>query len=78
MPNKPTQLPPTTSGPIHNVPCPNCGKGNSFSGHAEMIDTGSVFTCDHCRLPMQVQAVSLVKVLHLRKPVGAVTRIKKG
>lgn len=75
---KPTALPPVTSGPINAVPCPNCGKPNSFAGHHELIDTGSVFTCDHCQQAFQICGVRMMKFISLRKPVGPVTRIKKG
>lgn len=74
---KQQQLPPVTSGPVNAVPCPNCGKPNSFAGHHEMIDTGHVFDCDHCKQPMQICGVRSVKIISVRKPVGSVTRIKR-
>jgi transcription elongation factor Elf1 len=77
MPPKQQPLPPTTSGPANRVPCPHCGKPNSFAGHGEMIATGNTFTCDHCHLPMQIAGVQMMKVIHVRKPQGQVTAIKR-
>jgi hypothetical protein len=71
-------LPATTHGPVNRVPCPNCGKPNNFSGQHEMLDVGVVYTCDHCKQPMQIAAVQSVKLVYVRKPSGSVSRIKRG
>lgn len=73
---KQQQMPPVTTGPIDKVPCPNCGKVNNFHGHHEMIDTGTVFMCDHCKLPMQICGIRQIKVISLRKPVGQVSSVR--
>lgn len=76
-PPPPVTIPPITSGPVDRVPCCNCGKPNNFRGHHEMLDTGSVFACDYCRLPMQVVRVQDIKFVSVRKPRGGVSTIKK-
>lgn len=69
-------LPSVTTGAVDRVPCCHCGKPNNFRGHAEMLDAGSVFTCDHCRKPMQIVQVKTVQVISVRAPRGQVSRIK--
>lgn len=76
MAKKPLQLPPVTQGPQNAVPCCHCGKPNNFAGHAEMLENGNVFKCDHCGNPMQVCRVQTVRFVAVRKPIGQFDRIQ--
>lgn len=66
----PNQLPPITQGAVNRVPCPACGKPNNFLGHAEVLETGNIFKCDHCKSPMEVAGVKMVKLVMLRRPAA--------
>ena len=78
MPPKPPApaLPQITTGIVDRVPCCHCGKPNNFRGHHEMLDTGSVFACDHCHRPMQIVRVQEVKMVSVRAPRGAVSPVR--
>jgi predicted RNA-binding Zn-ribbon protein involved in translation (DUF1610 family) len=63
------QLPPTTQGRLEAVPCPHCGKTNSFATVAseQLLDTGHEFDCDHCGGMMEVVAITPVTMVKVRK-----------
>jgi hypothetical protein len=74
----PPQQPQTQSvqGPKNRVPCPTCGKPNNFMRVDELLEVGNVFTCDHCKKPMQIAGVKNVTFVAVRKPGpgGAIQR----
>lgn len=75
MANRPAPLPSTTSGPIHQVPCPHCGKPNDFRAlkSQQLIDTGHQMYCDHCGRSMEVVRIATVEVVSVRRdPSGKV------
>jgi NAD-dependent SIR2 family protein deacetylase len=55
-------------GPIDRVPCPACGKPNNFRRVDEMLEVGNLFTCDHCKKPMQIAGVRDVRFVAVRRP----------
>lgn len=68
------QLPPGTSqrtvqGPIHQVPCPHCGKPNDFRTlkGQQLLDTGHCMFCDHCGRSMEVVKIATVEFLVVRR-----------
>jgi len=66
-PQQPPQVPLST-GPIDRVPCPHCGKPNNFRRVDEMLETGNIFGCDHCKREMQVRGVRDVRMVAVSKP----------
>jgi len=65
-----------TSGPMHKVPCPHCGKDLNFSAHAgeelggtgwgdQALEVGATIDCDHCDRQSKVAAVQRVTVVKL-------------
>ena len=65
----PQQQPPpaTTSGPIHGVPCPHCGKLNDFREVREELDKGLAVSCDVCNRMIEVVGVQPVTVVRVRR-----------
>lgn len=67
MPPK-QQIPPTTKGPQHAVPCPYCGQHNDFRELQEhRVEQGDFAECDKCSGVMEVVAVQPVTVVHVRR-----------
>lgn len=73
------QLPPTVQGRLEAVPCPHCGKKNSFATVAseQLLDTGHEFDCDHCGQMMEVVAIQPVTLVTVRKSLrqSGMTRV---
>jgi len=79
MANKPPIAAQSTKGPIHAVPCPNCGKTNNFSELDHTLTEsdqslgqddpggGNKYSCDHCAGLMRVVAVQRVTFLTVRQ-----------
>lgn len=62
------QLPPTTTGPKHAVPCPSCGAPQDFrelDGH--QIDTGDFPACDRCDSVMEIVRIQPVTMVVVRR-----------
>jgi len=81
--------PPTTSGPLHAVPCPHCGKHNDLRELASqnLLDTGHRITCGsikgddvrsgYCGRIFQVtriQPITIVQVRPLHQTPGMALR----
>jgi len=67
MPPK-QQIPPTTKGPQHAVPCPTCGHPNDFRELNEhRAETGDFAECDRCSAVMEIVAMQNVTVVHVRR-----------
>ena len=65
-----------TSGAIHRVPCPHCGRPNNFRDLRPMdgagwgsygLEPGAVISCDSCGKRMQVTGVQDVTVVTVRQ-----------
>lgn len=75
---------PTTNGPIHAVRCPHCGKGNDFRDmqSQQLLDTGGVIECDHCRRFMEVVGIKPITVITVRQAsqqaIAGATRANPG
>src|SRR5687767_10182712 len=61
-----------TGGPIDNVRCPNCGRGNDFRelDSEQLLDTGHTMVCDHCMRLMQVTSIRMIKVVQVAQYFG--------
>jgi len=69
MANQPgPRLPPTTHGPIEQVPCPHCGKANDLREleSQQLLDTGHELICDHCGLLFDIVGIKHIKVVIVR------------
>ena len=67
----------TVQGPIHQVPCPHCGKPNDFRTlkSQQLVDTGHCTFCDWCGRSMEVVKMATIEVLVVRRdPSGKVAR----
>lgn len=71
--------PPTTNGIINQVRCPHCGKPNDFRDlqSEQLLDTGAVTDCDHCKRLMEVVRIQPMIVVTVRAASNsaAITRI---
>lgn len=63
---------PTTNGPINAVRCPHCGKPNDFRDlqQQQLLDTGHIAECDHCRRLMEVIRIAPVTIITVRASSG--------
>jgi len=61
-----------TSGLIHAVPCPHCGKNNDFREikNQHLLETGSKFSCDHCQRMYIVTLCQPTTLVGLRQVEG--------
>lgn len=75
-----TPQPKWTQGPLHSVPCPNCGRTNDFR-HLEqqqLLDTGHKILCGldndssrpGCGQSMEVVRVATIKMVAVRPNRG--------
>lgn len=70
MANQPgPRLPPTTHGPIEQVPCPHCGKPNDLRelDGQQLLDTGHEIICDHCGRLFDIVGIKHIKVVVVRQ-----------
>lgn len=65
----PKQIPPVTSGAIHQVPCPHCAKPNDFRDlqKDQLLEPGTKAVCDECGHNMQVVRVLPTTIVAVRK-----------
>lgn len=62
------QIPPTTKGPKHAVPCPTCGHPNDFREIDDhRAENGDLVTCDKCNHVMQIVAQQTVTIVAVRR-----------
>ncbi len=87
MPQLPGQRPPTTHGPVQQVPCPHCGKPNDLRelDAQNLLDTGGEIVCGpiegqvntgHCGRLFEIVGIRMIKVIVVRpstKPVRQTT-----
>ena len=61
-----------TGGPVDNVKCPNCGRGNDFRDvdSQQLLDTGHTVACDHCQRLMQVKSIRMIKLVQVIQYFG--------
>lgn len=58
-----------TSGPVHAVPCPHCGKPNDFRPIRDqmLLVEEAQFDCDHCGRVMEFMQMKSIQVITLRQ-----------
>ncbi len=77
MPSPGQRVPPTTHGPVDQVPCPHCGKPNDLRelDSQQLLDTGHEIVCGplegrppigHCGRVFTVAGIRMVKVIVVR------------
>lgn len=74
---------PTTTGPVHAVPCPHCGRTNDLREleSQNLLDTGSQLVCapvdrsqrntGHCGRMFRVMRIQLVKAVQVARDDSA-------
>jgi hypothetical protein len=68
----PQQQPGITKGPIHAVPCPQCGAIQDCrellvaDGAGQTLHTNTTISCDECGTIAVIKAIQTVKVLYLQ------------
>lgn len=73
MPNPPAGKQ-ATQGPIHNCPCPFCGKPQDFRAApetpamSEEIEKGALVECEDCNETYKVTAIETRVIIKLAPP----------
>lgn len=62
-----TQLP-TTTGPVHRVPCPHCGKPQDMRELAaqNLLDTGNDVVCEDCGRVYIITGIAQIMLITVR------------
>lgn len=61
-------MPPSTHGPVNEVPCPHCGKPQDLRelDSQQLLDTGHDIVCEFCQRVYIVCRIVMVKVVALK------------